>query len=72
MCHGETGVGNGKLSGFFNPKPFDLTSPQVQNLPDSEIFMVLTQGRGQMPSLAENLSVSDRWDVVNYVRTLKK
>lgn len=72
ICHGETGVGNGKLAGFFNPKPFDLTSAQVQNLPDSEIFVVITQGRGQMPSLAENLLVSERWDVVNYVRTLKK
>jgi mono/diheme cytochrome c family protein len=72
ICHGVTGVGNGNLSGFFNPKPFDLTSAQVQNLPDSEIFLVITQGRGQMPSLAENLLPSERWDVVNYVRTLKK
>ncbi len=72
ICHGVTGVGNGKLSGYFNPTPFDLTSAQVQNLPDTEIFLVITQGRGQMPSLAENLSVTERWDVVNYVRTLKK
>jgi mono/diheme cytochrome c family protein len=72
ICHGVTGVGNGNLSGFFNPPPFDLTSAQVQNLADSEIFLVITQGRGQMPSLAEHLSVTDRWDVINYVRTLKK
>jgi mono/diheme cytochrome c family protein len=72
ICHGTTGVGNGNLAGFFNPPPFDLTSAQVQNLPDTEIFLVITQGRGQMPSLAENLSVSERWDVINYVRTLKK
>jgi mono/diheme cytochrome c family protein len=72
ICHGVTGVGNGNLSGYFNPKPFDLTSAQVQNLPDSEIFLVITQGRGQMPSLSENLLPAERWDVVNYVRTLKK
>lgn len=72
ICHGTSGTGNGNLAGFFNPKPFDLTSAQVQNLADSEIFLVITQGRGQMPSLAENLSVTDRWDVINYVRTLKK
>ena len=72
ICHGVTGVGNGNLAGFFNPAPFDLTSAQVQNLPDTEIFLVITQGRGQMPSLADNLLVSERWDVVNYVRTLKK
>lgn len=72
LCHGATGVGNGPLAAFFNPKPFDLTSSNVQNLPDSEIFLVITQGRGQMPSLAENLLISERWDVINYVRTLKK
>jgi hypothetical protein len=26
---------------------------------------------GRMPALNENLTVSERWDVVNYVRTLK-
>ncbi len=72
LCHGATGVGNGPLSAFFNPKPFDLTSSTVQNLPDSEIFLVITNGRGQMPSIAENLLISERWDVINYVRTLKK
>jgi len=72
VCHGQTGVGNGTLSGFFTPKPFDLTSAAVQNLSDAEIFLVITQGRGAMPSLAENLSPVERWDVVNHVRSLKK
>jgi mono/diheme cytochrome c family protein len=72
VCHGSEGKGNGTLSGFFNPKPFDLTSDAVQNLPDTEIFLVITQGRGIMPSLAENLNPEERWDVVNFVRSLKK
>jgi mono/diheme cytochrome c family protein len=33
---------------------------------------VITQGRGAMPSISENLDVADRWDVINFVRTLKK
>lgn len=72
LCHGQGGVGNGPLSGFFSPKPADLTSDRIQNLSDSEIFLVITQGRGLMPSLAENLSVDERWDVINHVRSLKK
>jgi len=28
VCHGITGVGDGRLSGFFVPKPVDLTSAQ--------------------------------------------
>ena len=72
VCHGVTGAGNGTLSGFFSPKPADLTSAGVQNLSDAEIFLVITQGLGVMPSMAENLSVQDRWDVINYVRGLRK
>jgi mono/diheme cytochrome c family protein len=72
VCHGKDGAGTGTLSGFFSPKPADLTGDEVQNLPDAEIFLTITQGRGVMLSLAENLSPIERWDVVNYVRSLKK
>jgi mono/diheme cytochrome c family protein len=73
LCHGPAGKGNGKLSGYFTAAPpADLTSQKVQSLPDTEIFLVITQGRGSMPSLAENLPREDRWDVVNTVRQLAK
>ena len=72
MCHGADGTGSGKLRGFFNPGPADLTSTAIQSLPDTELFKIITNGRGIMPSLAETLNVRDRWDVINYVRTLKK
>ncbi|MEJ2737051.1 MAG: DUF3341 domain-containing protein [Anaerolineae bacterium] len=72
VCHGVAGTGNGTLSGFFTPPPADLTSQHVQELPDADIFLAITQGRGDMPRLAENLNLSQRWDVVNYVRSLQK
>ena len=35
--------------------------------------MTITNGvPDRMPPLNENLTVSERWDVVNYVRTLSK
>jgi mono/diheme cytochrome c family protein len=72
-CHGATGQGNGPVSKFFPAtKPADLTSAPIQSLTDDDIFLVLTQGFGVMPSMAENLDTQDRWDVINYVRTLKK
>ncbi len=72
-CHGATGQGNGLTAKFFpNTKPADLTSAPIQSLGDNDIFLVLTQGFGVMPSMAENLDSQDRWDVINYVRTLKK
>jgi mono/diheme cytochrome c family protein len=71
VCHGPKGDGKSPIAAFFNPKPADLASDRVQNLTDSEIFVVITQGSGVMPSMAEHLSPTDRWDVINYIRTLK-
>jgi mono/diheme cytochrome c family protein len=73
MCHGVTGQGNGPVAAFLVKfKPADLTSPLVQAFPDGQIFLTITNGVPErMPPLNENLTVSERWDVVNYVRTLK-
>jgi mono/diheme cytochrome c family protein len=71
MCHGPDGNGMGNLSGYFAPPPADLTSDRVQALSDQQIFLVLTRGWGIMPSMAENLSPVERWDVVDHVRSLR-
>ena len=72
LCHGPKGDGNGRLSGFFTSKPFDLTGAPVQALSDQQIFTVISKGFGVMPPLHENLDVEQRWDVVDWVRNLKK
>lgn len=72
MCHGETGEGNGPIGAFLiEKKPTDLTSALVQDQSDGALFLTLTNGKGLMPYMRENLTVRDRWDVVNYVRTLR-
>jgi mono/diheme cytochrome c family protein len=72
-CHGVGGKGDGPVAAFLqNKKPADLTSPAVQFLSDGAIFMVITNGMPEaMPALNENLTVRERWDVVNFIRTLK-
>ena len=73
MCHGVTGEGTGPIAPFLiNFKPANLTSDLVQSKSDGSIFLTISNGLdGRMPPLNENLTVSERWDVVNYVRTLK-
>lgn len=73
QCHGTGGKGDGPVAAFLQPKkPANLTSPAVQFLSDGAIFMVITNGMpGAMPALNENLTVRERWDVVNFIRTLK-
>jgi len=74
MCHGLTGGGNGPIAPFLvNFKPADLTSAVAQSKSDGSMFLTITNGiDGRMPSLNENLTASERWDVVNFIRTLKK
>ena len=73
MCHGATGEGNGSVAAFLTTyKPANLTTDVVQSKSDGSFFVTITEGLdGKMPPLNENLTVSERWDVVNFLRTLK-
>ena len=71
MCHGETGKGTGPIAAFLANKPADLTGDLVQGKSDGTLFLSISNGvPGRMPPLNENLTVRDRWDLVNYIRTL--
>jgi mono/diheme cytochrome c family protein len=72
MCHGQTGEGTGPIAPFLANRPANLTSDVVQSKSDGSMFLTITNGiAGKMPPLNENLLVSERWDVVNYLRTLQ-
>jgi mono/diheme cytochrome c family protein len=72
LCHGAGGKGDGPVASKLQNKPFDLTSFPIHSITDGGIFFVISTGvPGKMPALNENLTVRERWDVVNYVRTLK-
>ena len=71
MCHGETAEGNGPVSALLANKPANLTLDVTQSKSDGSLFLTLTNGvTDRMPPMVENLTVRDRWDVVNYIRTL--
>jgi mono/diheme cytochrome c family protein len=73
MCHGQNHDGLGPVAPFLvNYKPANLTSDVVQSKSDGSMFLTISNGLdGRMPALNENLTVSERWDVVNFLRTLK-
>jgi len=73
ICHGDDGKGNGPIAAFIVNKPADLTGFLVQSLSDRAIFATISNGvPGKMPALNENLTVRERWDVINYIRSLQK
>ncbi len=77
QCHGPKTDGNGVIGGALVFPPANLTSDVVQNKPDGALFLTISNGilgaNGQihMPALNENLTVRDRWDVVNYLRSVR-
>lgn len=72
MCHGVTGGGNGPIAPFLANRPANFTSEVVQSKSDGSFFLAISNGiDGRMPALNENLTVSERWDVVNFLRTLQ-
>jgi mono/diheme cytochrome c family protein len=70
-CHGPGGKGDGPASAALPPpKPANWTSEAVQKQTDGEIFWKMSNGRGAMPPW-KHLPENERWEIVNYIRTLK-
>jgi len=76
-CHGLNADGNGIVGGGLVWPPANLMGDVVQTKADGALFLTISNGiqgdNGQihMPALNENLTVRDRWDVVNYLRWFK-
>jgi len=69
-CHGPTGKGNGLVVAKFVPAA-DLSNPDLQKgRTDGYWQSYLSVGGAVMPSYGESLSAEERWDVVNFLRTL--
>lgn len=75
FCHGETGAGNEANFPKLRRKPADLTNKErMTSMTDGEVFWKITKGiQGIMPAGEKRMKLeTERWDVVNYVRTLAK
>lgn len=68
-CHGNGGKGDGPGAAALPKKPADWTSKAVQAESDGTLFVKITDGNVPMPPWA-SLPEKDRWDLVNYIKTL--
>ncbi len=72
-CHGPAGHADGKVGKLFL-YILPLAGPKAQNamkLTDATIYAIIRQGRGIMPTYASRVKPAERWDVINYVRSLQ-
>lgn len=72
-CHGSSGKGNGAAAVALPIRPGNLTeaaNKRVQS--DGSLFWKISVGRGSMPPFKGAMKDSDKWHLVNYLRTLAK
>ena len=68
-CHGVKGDGNGAAAEGLPKKPANFTDAKMMNAAtDGELFWKITNGRPPMPTW-QALSETQRWELVNYIRT---
>jgi len=72
-CHGKKGLGDGSKAAQLKTTPQDMTLASFQSQSDGSIFYKISEGRDDMPSFKKKIpDAEDIWNLVNYVRTLKK
>jgi len=71
LCHGVKGDGKGLSSEGLNPKPANFKEHHGK-MTDGEHFWKITKGKGPMPPYEKDLTVEERWHVMNYINTFTK
>jgi mono/diheme cytochrome c family protein len=71
-CHGKTGNGDGPDAADLGIHPAKLSDPVIRKETDGELFWKITVGKKPMPKYGTRLSTTDRWNVINYLRSLVK
>jgi len=69
-CHGNSGVGDGPAAKALEKNPGDLSKAKMWEQTDGELFWKITTGRKPMPAFETLTTEEQRWQIVNYVRTL--
>jgi len=76
VCHGEKGDGNGQIvelpdgsDGPYTARP-PKYSERLPQIKDGNMFYSVSYGKGMMGGYAFQLSVEERWNVINYIKGL--
>lgn len=72
VCHDARGTGRGPavLRGMLPPP--SIHGARAAEMPDGQMFHVITRGQGNMASHAAQLTVKERWQVIRHVRQLQE
>ena len=71
-CHDARGEGRGILFQRGNVPTASFHDEKILKYPDGQIFDVMTNGMGLMPSYKWPIPASDRWAIIAYIRELER
>jgi mono/diheme cytochrome c family protein len=73
LCHGPNGNGKGDVVADLKLTLKDYTDPAaLKDLSDGEIFYIIKNGKGQMPSEGDRAKPEELWNMVILVRSFSK
>ena len=73
MCHGANGNGKGDLVADMQLTMKDFTDPSaLKGMSDGELFYIIKNGKGKMPSEGDRAKDVDIWNMVILVRSFAK
>lgn len=72
-CHGKTGLGDGSKAETLKTTPADFTKAAFQGQTDGALYYKTAEGKDDMPSFKKKIpDQEDIWNLVNFMRSLKK
>jgi mono/diheme cytochrome c family protein len=71
-CHGKAGLGDGVKARTLKDSAGDFSKAPFQTQADGDLFFKTKTGKGEMPKYEGKLADDDIWNIINYLRTLKK
>jgi mono/diheme cytochrome c family protein len=71
LCHSESGSSSGAAAQNLPQKPAVLNDARmIKKTTDGELFWKISEGRPPMPSYEHQLTETQKWQLVNYIRDL--
>jgi mono/diheme cytochrome c family protein len=72
ICHGPAALGNGMTKQYGLTTVVSLQDERIRKMSDGEIFNTITNGKNTMMSYGPNVTVTDRWAIIAYLRALQR
>jgi mono/diheme cytochrome c family protein len=71
-CHEKRGTGRGILFQYGSVPTPSFHEQRIIDLPDGEIFDVITNSKGLMPAYGYPVPPADRWAIIAHLRRLQR